>query len=284
MFIDLETAPNLTNEQMSKSASRDTFTSKETVENKETSPIKPDNKNKITITKKNKDCVHLYDYMSSEERHKKREFYSRWGFPNDSIQPNGNIITERHPYADYQDNILEDMSNNGDKDAMYVLGLHLIWGGLGGEGIFPVAPGEFYITHIEENKKIDYQTLKLGRESLNSAAIHGHLYSYIDLAFSYAFEMSILRKNNQLTPIKEKELNENIYKYGMFPGYFIQGMPKNYFQTKIPESFKENPTKEFDKLVEALNASREKLGLPKIDLIKYPDNIDMIFCGESFNQ
>lgn len=287
MFIDLGKTPNLTNEQISKLASTDTPIVKETAENKETTPksaLKLDNKDKAAITKNNEDCINFYDYMSSKERYKKREFYNTWGFPHSSIQPNGSIITERHPYADYQDNILEEMSNNRDKDAMYVLGLHLIWEGLGGEGAFPVSPGEFYIEHIEENKEIDYQTLKLGRDSLNSAAIHGHLYSYIDLAFSYAFEMSILRKSNQLTPIKEKELTENIYKYGMFPDYFIQGMPKTFFQAQTPESLKENPAKEFNKLAEALNAARENLGLTKIDLIKYPDNIDVIFCEESIVQ
>ena len=278
---DEEKEPFASEESIDESAiteNRELLERGEVDSNQQDGPVVQDDNEDAKSTDEKQSCISINDFIGSENWQLWQGFYQKWGFPYESIDPEGNPYIERHAYQDYKISTLKIMAKNYDPQAYYVLGLKLIWIGLGGEGEIPFQPGDTFLEKLPSGTVIEPQTLEEGRTYLKQAGIAGHMYSYIDLAMSYSYELTIKQRRNNLTEEERQTLLKSIYQFGHFPAHIIPELGKNLFNSEVPEEYKGREEEVLNQFKSVHLAKREEKGYGELEITPAPKRLELVFC------
>lgn len=216
----------------------------------------------------NTNCIKFIEYLDSPSYYE----YDRWqqdlGIPTVNYSTSGEPILEDHPFSVYTAEALEVMSNESPI-AGYVLGQKMIWESLTGSQKHPSIykvnnySGDFLETY-------DPVTLEKGREYLFMSAVKGHLYSFIAIANSYAFELDVTKE--QLTDEEVKDMQLKIITYGNMMEHLIPELHSRFFNSDLEQNFSnEIKEKSMANLLNKFIQSRYEIGLGEYIYPAKPD-------------
>ena len=183
-----------------------------------------------SVKSENQVCITQEDYLKSGEIVKVAAWHDSWGVPHDSVDLNGVIYREEHIYRHVENEELLVQASTGDMQANYALGLNKIWEGMTGNKSSPL------LSNNPDNFKRDlfldkpnHELLEEGRKYLLESVAAGNIYAYIEIAFSYVYELSKIK--HELSEEEINQIEKKIALYGKMPNYLIKELRKNYFQS-----------------------------------------------------
>lgn len=200
------------------------------------------------------------EFLSSGLAEQVQKWYSSWGAPRFDMSEQGDQQIA-HEYAGYQNDVLRELAENGDRLAQYALGMNLIWQSFTGETLSPQLNwGDDLMSSPTIESNYDYELLEQGRQWLLIAAAQGYIYAYTDIAFSYQYQKDAETLAGRESTVEELDVLN--YAYGTIPQQIIPEIDSFFFQgPKLDEEGlikAKLKTKEF---IDDLNKRRAEFGL-----------------------
>ncbi|WMS85874.1 hypothetical protein [Pleionea litopenaei] len=82
-------------------------------------------RNSTSVVEAESSCIPYNDFVKSGLAEQVQNWYASWGAPR--FELSGEIDQVGHIYAEYSNQSLSELARNGDRDAMYALGVNKVW-------------------------------------------------------------------------------------------------------------------------------------------------------------
>ena len=176
-------------------------------------------------------CQTVIELTQSEDWLKLQKWNHSWGAPTFYAYGKDRIVQTPSPYLQVHEETLLSLSSYVP-EAAYALGMNMIWSALAEVEVSPMLTEYPDTTHIRWRKTVNDERLAKGRQLLYQAAVNGHLYSLIELSFSYAYQINNIESSKELSKETIHELKLNAIKYGELVESLIEGMDDSFFQSR----------------------------------------------------
>jgi len=206
-------------------------------------------------------CIHYEEFVSTGLAEQVQNWYASWGAPRFDLS--GEIDQVAHIYSEYSNQSLSELARNGDRDAMYALGVNKIWQAFTGELLSPhLKWGDELMRFPNISEEYDEQLLIEAREHLFSSAVLGNIYAFADLSFSYSYQ----RKAEELKGNNERldEIDQFALAYTQMPAKIMPEIDEFFFQgPKLTEERFRQAQLMTESLLKKFNQQRQLQGLGK---------------------
>lgn len=226
-------------------------------------------------------CIPYDEFVNSGLAEQVQNWYVSWGAPRFDLS--GEIDQVGHIYADYSNQSLSELARNGDRDAMYALGVNKVWQAFTGEAQSPhLKWGDELMRFPNISEDYDESLLLEAREYLFSSAVLGNVYAFADLSFSFSYQ----RKAEELKGNSERlnEIDILALAYTQMPIKLMPEIDEFFFQgPKLTEERYRQAQLMTESLLQKFDQQRQTLGLGKFQPPLKSDYFDEFTVCDELN-